>query len=37
MRWAGYMARMRRGEVFKVFWLGGHWEDLDVDGRIILR
>jgi hypothetical protein len=31
-----------RGEVFAGFWLGdskvrGHWEDLDVSGRITLR
>jgi hypothetical protein len=23
MRWAGHMARMGRGEVFRRFWLGG--------------
>jgi hypothetical protein len=42
MRWAGHVARMGRGEVFKGFWLGGlkardHWEDLGVGGRITLR
>jgi hypothetical protein len=41
MRWTGYAARMRRGEVFTGFWLGGpkvrdHWEDLGVDRRITL-
>jgi hypothetical protein len=37
MRWAGHVARMGTGEVFKGFWLGGHWEDIDVGGRITLR
>jgi hypothetical protein len=42
MRWAGYVARMGREEVFTGFWLGGpkardHWEDLGVCGRITLR
>jgi hypothetical protein len=42
MMWAGYVARMWRGEVFTGFWLGGpkirdHWEDLGVGGRISLR
>jgi hypothetical protein len=42
MRWAGHVARMGRGEVFRGFWLGGlkgrdHWEDLGVGGRITLR
>jgi hypothetical protein len=41
MWWAGHVARMG-GEVFTGFWLGGpkargHWEDLGVSGRIILR
>jgi hypothetical protein len=40
MRWAGYVARMRK--VFTGFWLGGpkvrdHWEDLGVRQRIILK
>jgi hypothetical protein len=40
MRWAGQVARMRRGEVFTGFLLGSskgrdHWEDVDVGGRII--
>jgi hypothetical protein len=42
MRWAGHVARIRRGKVFTGFWLGspktkGHWEDLSVGGRIILK
>jgi hypothetical protein len=42
MRWAGHVARMRRGEVFTGFRLGSpkgrdHWEDLGVGGRITLR
>jgi len=42
MRWAGYVTRMGRGEVFRGFLLGGpkgrdHWEDLGVGGRITLR
>jgi hypothetical protein len=42
MRWAGYVARMGRGEVLTGFWLGGprardHWEDLGVGGRITLK
>jgi hypothetical protein len=41
MRWAGHVARMGRGEVFKEFWFGGptgrdHWEDLGIGGRITL-
>jgi hypothetical protein len=40
-RWAGHVARMGRGGLFREFWLGGpkardHWEDLDVGGRIAL-
>jgi hypothetical protein len=23
-----------KGEVFTGFWLGGHWEDLGIDGRL---
>ena len=39
---AGHVARMGRGEVCTGFWLGNlrerdHWEDPDIDGRIILR
>jgi hypothetical protein len=35
------LRRMRWGKVFTGFWLGGpkvrdHWEDLGIDGRIIL-
>jgi len=42
MRWAGYVARMGRGEVHTRFWWGNllhisHLEDLSVDGRIIVR
>jgi hypothetical protein len=42
MRCAVHVARMGRGELFAVFWLGGpkvrdHWEDLSVGGRITLR
>jgi hypothetical protein len=42
MRWAGHVARMGRGKVFKGFWLGDpkardHWEDLGVDGKMTLR
>jgi hypothetical protein len=42
MRWAGHVASMGRGEVFRGFWLGGpkvrdRWEDLGVGGRITLR
>jgi hypothetical protein len=42
MRWAGYMARMRRLEVFTGFLLGGpkvrdHWKDLGVGGSITLN
>jgi hypothetical protein len=42
MRWAGYVARMGRGELFTGFWLGGpkardHWEDIGVGGGITLR
>jgi hypothetical protein len=42
MSWARHVASMGRGEVFTGFWLGGpkargHWEDLDVGGRITLR
>jgi hypothetical protein len=31
MRWMGHVARMGRGEVLR-----GHWEDLDIGGRISL-
>jgi hypothetical protein len=42
MKWAGHVARMGRGEVCTVFWLGGpkardHWEDLGVGGKITSR
>jgi hypothetical protein len=42
IRLVGHVARMWRGEVFTGFWLGGprargHWEDLGVCGKIILR
>ena len=42
MRWAGHVARMGRGKVCTGFWWGNlrekdHWEDPDLDGRIILR
>jgi hypothetical protein len=42
IRWAGHVACMGRGEVFKGFWLGdqkarSHWENLGVGGRITLR
>jgi hypothetical protein len=42
MRWAGYVARLGRGEVFTGFWWGNlrerdHLEDPGVDGVIILR
>jgi hypothetical protein len=41
MRWAGYVARMGRGEVCTGFWWGNlrereRWGDPGVDGRIIL-
>jgi len=42
MRWAGYVARMGRGEVYTRFWWGNlrerdHFEDAGLNGRIILR
>jgi hypothetical protein len=42
VRWAGHVARMRRGEVLTGFWLGrqkvrDHWEDLGVGGRITFK
>jgi len=42
IRWAGHVARMGRIEVCTGCWWGslrerGHWEDQDVDGRIILK
>jgi len=42
MRWAGHVARRGIEEVFTEFWWGNlrevdHLEELDVDGRIILR
>ena len=42
MGWAGHVRVWGRGEVCTGFWLGNlrerdHWEDTDVDGRIILR
>ena len=41
IRWAGHVARMRRGEACTGFWWGNlrerdHWEDPGVDGRIII-
>ena len=41
-RWAGHVARLGRGEVYKEFWWGNLkerdlLEDTGVDGRIILR
>jgi hypothetical protein len=41
MRWAGHVARMGGGEVCTGCWWGrlrerDHWEDPDVDGKIIL-
>jgi len=40
MRWAGYVARMGRGEVYTGFWWGNlrerdHLGDPGVDGRMI--
>jgi hypothetical protein len=42
MRWAGYVARMGRGEAYTGFWWENprerdHLVDSDLDGRIILR
>ena len=42
MRWAGHVARMGRGEVYRGFWWRNlrereHLEDPGIDGRIILR
>ena len=42
MRWAGHVARLRRGKAYTGFWWGSmrerdHLGDPDVDGRIILR
>ena len=42
MRWAGYVARMGRGEAYTEFWWGNlmekdHLGDPGRDGRIILR
>ena len=42
MRWAGHVARMREGRGVHRVLVGnprerGHWGDLDVDRRIILR
>jgi hypothetical protein len=42
IRWAGYVARMGRGEAYTGFWWGNvrerdHLGDPGVDGRIILR
>jgi hypothetical protein len=42
MRWAGHVARMGEGEIFRRFRLRGpkardHWEYLGLGGRIALR
>jgi hypothetical protein len=42
MRWAGHVARIGKGEVYKGFWWGelregDHLGDPDVDGRIISK
>jgi hypothetical protein len=42
MRWAGYVARIERGEVYSGFWWENlserdHLEDPGVDWRIILK
>ena len=42
MKWAGHVAHMGRAEVYTGFWWGNlrernHLEDLDIDGKIILR
>ena len=42
IRWEGHVVRRERGEVRTGFWWeglreGGHFEDTDVDGRIILK
>jgi hypothetical protein len=42
MGWAGHLARMGRGRMRIVFWWEsqkerGHWEDLDIGERIILK
>jgi hypothetical protein len=42
MRWAGHVARMEEGEVFRSFWLGGlkgrdYFEHIDIGGKITLR
>jgi hypothetical protein len=42
MRWAGHVARTGRGDVCIGFRRGNlkerdHWEDQEVDGRIIIR
>ena len=42
MSWAGHVAQMGQGEVHKGFWWGylrerDHFEDLGVDGRIVLK
>jgi len=42
MRWAGHVARIGRRELHTGFWWGNlrerdHWEDVGVDGRIILK
>jgi hypothetical protein len=42
MGWAGYVARMGRGEACTGFWWGNlterdNWGDAGVDGRIVLR
>ena len=42
IKWAGHVARIGRRDLYTGFWLGNlrerdHWEDLGVDGRIILK